>query len=49
MLQSMVNGNANYGFFLKLLNEVTYNSRIFVASHNSTYTTKYPKLVIVYQ
>jgi hypothetical protein len=49
MVQSMVSNNTNYGFFLKLLTEVTYNSRIFVASYNSTYTTKYPKLVVVYQ
>lgn len=49
MVQSMVSNNSNYGFFLKLLTEVTYNSRIFVASYNTTYTTKYPKLVVVYQ
>ncbi len=49
MVSTMINGNANYGFFLKLLNEVTYTSRIFVASYNTTYTTKYPKLVVVYQ
>jgi hypothetical protein len=49
MVASMVNSNANYGFFLKLQNEVTYNSRIFVSSYNTTYPTKRPKLVVVYQ
>jgi len=49
MVGSMVSGNANYGFFLKLQNETYYNSRIFVASYNTQHTTKYPKLVVVYQ
>ena len=49
MVGSMVNTNANYGFLLRLQNESTYNSRIFVASHNPTYTTKLPKLVVVYK
>ncbi|HEY8895434.1 MAG TPA: DNRLRE domain-containing protein [Niastella sp.] len=49
MVNSMVSTSANYGFMLKLQNEVTYNSRIFVASHNSSYPTKYPKLVVVYK
>jgi hypothetical protein len=49
IVSSMVNGNSNYGFFLKIQNEVIYNSRIFVGSSNTTYTTKYPKLVVVYQ
>lgn len=49
MVGSMVSTSANYGFMLKLQNEVTYNSRIFIASHNTTYTTKYPKLVVVYK
>jgi hypothetical protein len=49
MVKSMVSGNANFGFLIKLQNETTYNSRIFVASHNSTYATKYPKLVVVYK
>lgn len=49
MVASMVNSNANYGFFLKLQNEVTYNSRIFVSSYNTTYPAKHPKLVVVYQ
>lgn len=49
MVGSMVSGNANYGFMLKLQNETIYTSRIFVASHNPTHTTKYPKLVVVYK
>ncbi len=49
MVKSMVNSNVNYGFFMKLQNEVTYNSRIFVSSFNTSYPDKRPKLVIVYQ
>jgi hypothetical protein len=49
MVASMVNGNANYGFFLRLQNEAIYNSRIFVSSYNTTYPAKRPKLVVVYQ
>jgi hypothetical protein len=49
MVGSMVNNNANYGFFLRLQNEVTYNSRIFVGSRNPTYPDKRPKIVITYQ
>jgi len=45
---SMVKNSANYGFMLQLQNEVTYTSRIFVASHNATYPDKHPKLVVVY-
>jgi len=48
MVASMVNTNTNYGFLLKLQNEVTYNSRIFVASNNATYPAKHPKLVVTY-
>ena len=46
---SMVNNNANYGWLLRLQNEVTYNSRIFVSSRNPTYPDKRPKLVVVYE
>lgn len=46
---SMVNNNANYGWLLRLQNEVTYNSRIFVSSRNTTYPDKRPKLVVVYE
>jgi hypothetical protein len=49
MIASMVSSSANYGFMLKLQNENIYTSRIFVSSHNTTHTTKYPKLVVVYQ
>ena len=49
MVSSMVAGNANYGFFLKVQNEVIYTSRIFVASYNTIYAAKRPKLVVVYQ
>jgi len=50
IVRTMVNGNANYGFLLKLQNEVTYTSRIFIASHNGSFpTSKYPKLVVTYQ
>ncbi len=48
MVSSMVSGNANYGFLLKLQNEVTYTSRIFVSSYNTTYPTKHPKLVVTF-
>jgi hypothetical protein len=49
MVASMVNNNANHGFLLRLQNEVTYNSRIFVSSFNTTYPDKRPKLVVTYQ
>ncbi len=49
MISSMVSNNANYGFLLRLQNEVLYNSRIFVSSYNISYPQKHPKLVIVYK
>ncbi len=49
IVANQVANNANYGFMLKLQNEVVYNSRIFVASHNQTYPDKHPKLVVVYK
>lgn len=49
MVQSMVSGNANYGFLLRMQAESYYKSRLFVSSYNTTYTTRHPKLVIVYQ
>ena len=49
MVSSMVSGNSNYGFLLKLQSETIYTSRIFVSSNNTTYTTKHPKLVVVYK
>jgi hypothetical protein len=48
MIDSMVKNNANYGFLLKLQNEVAYNSRIFVSSYNTTYANRHPKLVVGY-
>ena len=49
IVSSMVSNNANYGFFFKLQNETPYNCRLFVSSSNTTHTTKYPKLVVVYR
>ena len=49
MVGSMVNTSANYGFYLKLQNEVSLNSRIFVSSRNTTYLDKHPKLEVTYQ
>jgi hypothetical protein len=49
IVSSMVAENNNYGFLLKLQNEVAYTCRIFVSSHNTTYPDKRPKLVIVYK
>jgi len=46
---AMVANQANYGFLMKLQTEVPYNSRIFVASDNSTYPDKHPKLVVTYK
>jgi len=49
MVGSMVKNNTNYGFRLKLVNEVMYNCRIFVSSYNTAYPDKHPKLVITYE
>lgn len=49
MVGAMVNNNANYGFLMKLQNEVVYTSRIFVGSYNNTYPNRHPKLVVNYQ
>jgi hypothetical protein len=48
MITSMVKNNTNYGFLLQLQTEVTYNSRIFVSSHNTKYPDRHPKLVVGY-
>ena len=48
MISSMVKNKANYGFLLKLQNEVVYTSRIFVGSRNTAYPDKHPKLEIWY-
>jgi hypothetical protein len=47
MVAAMVSTN-NYGFMIRLQNEVIYNSRIFCSSKYSD-ATKHPKLVITYQ
>jgi len=44
---SMVSAN-NYGFMIRLQNEVIYNSRVFCSSKYSD-AAKHPKLVVVYQ
>lgn len=49
MVGSMVKNSANYGFMLRLQSEQFYNSRIFISSFNTTYSTKHPKLVIQYK
>ena len=49
MVSTMVSNNANYGFLMKLQNEVAYTSRIFTSSRDNTHTDKYPKLVVVYK
>ena len=49
LVSTMVSTNANYGFLLKLQNEVIYTSRIFVSSSSTVHPTKRPKLVIVYR
>ncbi|MFL5809411.1 MAG: DNRLRE domain-containing protein [Flavisolibacter sp.] len=49
MVSSMVATNANYGFYIRLVNETIYNSRIYVSSTNTTFPTKHPKLVITYK
>lgn len=48
MVSGMVSSNTNYGFMLRLQNDVTYNSRIFCTSKHAQ-TSKRPKLVVVYQ
>jgi hypothetical protein len=48
MISSMVKNNVNYGFLLKLQNEVIYTSRIFVGSRNTDYPDKHPKLEVWY-
>lgn len=48
LVATMVNTNTNYGFLLKLQNEVSLNSRMFVSSYHTTKADKRPKLVINY-
>jgi len=49
MVSIMVKNSANYGFLMKLQNEVAYTSRIFTSSNDNTHTDMYPKLVVVYK
>lgn len=49
MVAAMINDNANYGFIIKLSNEIVYNSRIFVSSRNTANPTMRPRIVIEYQ
>lgn len=48
LLSGMVNNNANYGFLLRIKNEVIYNCRIFCSSKFSD-ATKHPKLIVTYK
>jgi len=48
LVGEMVNNNSNYGFLIRLQNEILYNSRIFCSSKYPD-ATKHPKLVVVYQ
>jgi hypothetical protein len=47
MVKTMIQ-SGNYGFMIRLQNEVAYNTRIFVSSRYSD-ATKHPKLVLQYQ
>ncbi len=44
MVATMVNGNANYGFKIRLQNEAFYNIRNFCSSKHAN-TAKRPKLL----
>jgi hypothetical protein len=46
-VSNMIKSTVNYGFLLKMQNEVTYNSRIFCSSSYSD-TTRHPKLTVHY-
>jgi hypothetical protein len=48
IVSSQLSNKANYGFLLRLQNEVTYNSRIFCSSEYSV-ASRHPKLVVYYQ
>jgi hypothetical protein len=48
MVSGMINTNTNFGFMIRLQNDVAYNSRIFSTSKHAQ-TAKRPKLVVVYQ
>jgi len=48
IVSSQISNNANYGFLMRLQNEVNYNSRIFCSSRYSD-ASRHPKLVIYYK
>ncbi len=48
LVSEMISSNTNYGFMIRLQNDVIYNSRIFCTSKYSD-AAKRPKLVVVYQ
>lgn len=47
LVSKMAGGNSNYGFLIRLQNEVIYNSRVFCSSKYSD-ASKHPKLVVEY-
>ncbi|MGN6491672.1 MAG: DNRLRE domain-containing protein [Agriterribacter sp.] len=47
LVKDMTGANANYGFLIKLQNEVTYNSRVFCSSFYSD-NSKHPTLIVTY-
>lgn len=49
LVTTMISQQANYGFYVKLNNEVIYTDRCFVSSYNVRYPDKHPKLVVVYR
>ncbi|MEO8821801.1 MAG: DNRLRE domain-containing protein [Ginsengibacter sp.] len=48
LISEMVSSNQNYGFMMRIKNEVKYNSRIFCSSKFAD-ASKHPKLVVVYK
>jgi hypothetical protein len=48
IVSAMVSNNANYGFKLKVINEVLYTSRIFCSSYYPV-ASRHPQLIITYQ
>jgi len=49
LVSAMIKTDSNYGFLMKLQNEVEYNSRMFVSSYHPEKTSKHPKLVVIYK
>ena len=48
LISGMVSSNQNYGFMLRMKNEVKYTSRIFCSSKFAD-ASKHPKLVVIYK